>query len=63
VEWLCADYQGKLVANAVNYLRKPVKVVLVAGAKRRQARDLLTGKTVGAVLTLEPMEPALLAVD
>jgi hypothetical protein len=51
------------VANAVNYLRKPVKVVLVAGAKRRQARDLLTGKTVGAVLTLEPMEPALLAVD
>jgi len=62
VEWLCTVRRGAIVVNAVNYLRQSVRATLSAGGARA-SRDLFSGQRVDEVVTLKPMEPALLLIE
>jgi hypothetical protein len=61
VEWLAAEYDGRLIVNLVQHADKPERIVLRRGTAPFQGLDLLTGERIDGELTLEPLMPRLLA--
>jgi hypothetical protein len=65
VEWLCAEYDGKLLINICNYEWSYKSIaVFIEDSPIGYATDLITGNAVNAaVMELAPFTPVLLRVD
>ncbi len=65
VEWLYTQYDGRLLVNLTNYGKDAVTVRIDPGAPGPAAGrvDLLTMKTVGDTLTIEPLATHLIAAN
>ncbi|MEN6357889.1 MAG: beta-galactosidase [Armatimonadota bacterium] len=62
VEWREANTANGTVVNIINYLNKPISVKLIYKGKAANTTDVLTGKSVAAIIKLQPLEVRLLRV-
>jgi len=62
VEFRTARLGNRRLLNAVNYLKRPRRVMLVADGKPARGRDLISGREVGPTLDLAPLQPVLVEV-
>jgi len=60
VEFRVGQMRGRQLLNAINYLAKPQRVMLLRDGSPVRARDLISGAILGPEITLAPMEPVLL---
>lgn len=60
VEWLCASYHGRRMADLANHLKRSVKVQLMSNEKAFRGKNLINEHPVNRWITLKPMQTALI---